>query len=150
MRIVMFAKAPRWYSFRKDWLTTRLISEGVDTAGIVVESRNSPECVEMVRRLRHELIILRGCVILSKQMLDTPSIETINLHYALLPDYRGKDATEWSALHDDPVGVSVHWVSKEVGAGTIILSRRITIERRAGRGVTLGDLREKAPLWHPN
>ncbi len=204
MRIVMFAKTPRWYSFRVDRLTKRLISEGVEIAGIVVErmttlnafrewlfklgprvvirklvqkglsmlgsqsalhlsrktaseggshktgaapeapvyfvsSHNSPECVEIVRRLRPELIVLRGCGIVRKQTLEMSCIGTINPHYALLPDYRGVDVTEWSVLLGDPAAVSVHWVLEEIDAGSVITSRRIEIER----GDTLGDLREK-------
>lgn len=205
MRIVMFAKAPRWYSFRVDRLTKRLISEGVEIAGIVVEkmatldafrewmlklgprvvlrklvrkglsmlgsqvarylarkttseddshetkaapeppvffvaSHNSPECIELLRRLRPELIVLRGCGIIGKQTLEMSGIGTINPHYALLPDYRGVDVTEWSVLIGDPVAVSVHWVLEEIDAGTVITSRCIEVER----GDTLGDLREKS------
>ncbi len=205
MRIVMFARTPRWYSFREDRLTKRLISEGVEIAGIVVEqtrtldafrdwlfklgpriviqklirkglsilrswrsgpmtqkavngngageakivmeppvhfvaSHNSAECVELVRGLRPELIVLRGCGIIKKQTLEIPCIGTINPHYALLPDYRGMDVTEWSVLSGDPAAVSVHWVSEEVDAGTVITSRRINVER----GDTLGSLREKS------
>lgn len=67
-------------------------------------------------------------------------IGTINPHYALLPDYRGVDVTEWSVLLGDPAAVSIHWVLEEIDAGSVITSRRIEIER----GDTLGDLREKS------
>ncbi|MGE0131173.1 MAG: formyl transferase [Blastocatellales bacterium] len=205
MRIVMFARVPRWYSFREDRMTNRLLSEGVEIAGIVAErtrtrdafrdwmfklgprvvfrkllqkglsisglrrgrhatqktasgsgsyptkavtpppvhfvaSHNSPECVEIVRRLRPELIVLRGCGIVKKQTLEIPSVGTINPHYALLPDYRGMDVTEWSVLHGAPAAVSVHWVSEDVDTGAVIISRRINVER----GDTLGVLREKS------
>lgn len=208
MRIVMFARVPRWYLFREDRLTKRLAAEGHEIAGVVVEqtttleslrewmhklglrvvgrklaekglrfvgfkrrshrrngttahnqpapwtespmainppvhfvaSHNSTACVEIVRRLQPEVVVLRGCGIVKREVLSLPSFGTINPHYALLPAYRGMDVTEWSALHGDPCAVSVHWVVEEVDAGMVIVSRQF----KAERGDTLGQLREKS------
>jgi folate-dependent phosphoribosylglycinamide formyltransferase PurN len=202
MRIVMFARVPRWYSFKQDRLAKRLQAEGHETIGIVVEqtktlaslrewrhkygphvmmrkiasklvrqagmtsssqqqnanpadklprcdapvyfvaSHNSDECVEVVKRLQPEVIVLRGCGIVKKQVLAVPTLGTINPHYAVLPAYRGMEVTEWSALHGDPCAVSVHWVAEAVDAGGVITSRPINVER----GDDIGNLREKAAV----
>lgn len=204
MRIVMFARVPRWYSFREDRLAKRIAAEGHEIAGIVVEkvktraalrewlfklgprmmikkmvqkglrlagvkgaapkttagarpienyppchapvyhvdSHNSPECVEIVRKLQPKVLMLRGCGIIKKQIIEIPEIGVINPHYALLPAYRGMDVTEWSALHGDPCAVSVHWVSEAVDVGAVLAYRHIEVERND----TLGRLREKAAV----
>jgi methionyl-tRNA formyltransferase len=105
-----------------------------------VASHNSPETVEIVRSLRPDVIILRGCGIIRKPILDIPKVGTINPHYALLPAYRGMDVTEWSALHGDPVSVSVHIVNEGVDTGSVLVSRSVDVEP----GDTLGELRDKS------
>ena len=37
MRLVIFARVPRWYSFRNDRLVSRLIQDGHDVAGVIVQ-----------------------------------------------------------------------------------------------------------------
>ncbi|HEV2915228.1 MAG TPA: formyl transferase [Pyrinomonadaceae bacterium] len=208
MRLVLFSRVPRWYSFRQDRFVKRLVADGHEIAAVVVErtktlksirewmfklgprvffekavsnslrltglrraaavgpaspttadaaarrplpesvnppvhlvdSHNSPACVELVRSLRPDVIVLRGCGIVRKQILDIPRVGTINPHYALLPAYRGMDVTEWSALHGDPVAVSVHTVNEGVDTGTVLASRLVKVER----GDTVGMLRDKS------
>ena len=106
----------------------------------VVASHNSAACVELVRSLHPDVLILRGCGIIKWPILEIPKLGTLNPHYALLPAYRGVDVTEWAALHGDPVAVSVHFVAEGVDTGAVLASRRITIEP----GDTLGGLREKS------
>ena len=107
-----------------------------------VASHNSDECIEIVKQLRPEVIVLRGCGIVNKQVLAVPTVGTINPHYGVLPAYRGMEATEWSVLHGDPCAVSVHWVVEAVDAGGVITSRRINVEC----GDEIGNLREKAAV----
>lgn len=201
MRLVLFSRVPRWYSFRQDRLIRRLTSEGHDVVGVVVEqtssltstrewlwklgphvffkkamekslrrikspsataigngdldgsystdvnpsvywvaSHNSAEAVEIVRTLGPDVIILRGCGIIRKPILEIPTVGTINPHYALLPAYRGMDVTEWSALHGDPVSVSVHTVNEGVDTGVVLVTRPVDVKV----GDTLGKLRDKS------
>jgi methionyl-tRNA formyltransferase len=106
----------------------------------VVASHNSGACIELVRSLQPDVLILRGCGIIKWPILEIPKLGTLNPHYAVLPAYRGVDVTEWAALHGDPVAVSVHFVAEGVDTGAVLASRRITIEP----GDTLGRLREKS------
>ena len=104
-----------------------------------IASHNSTECLEIVRMLQPDVLVLRGCLIINKGVLEVPAFGTINPHYALLPAYRGMEVTEWSVLHGDPCAVSVHWVTESVDAGGVIVSRKIDVEG----GDSLGKLREK-------
>lgn len=201
MKVVLFSRVPGWYSFRSDRLVNRLVREGHEVVGIVVQrvrtlesirewlfklgpevflkkcfqkslqmfgrnrrkktaetakvdesmpavsppvhvvdSHNSQACIDIVRGLSPEVLILRGCGIIKKPILDIPKLGTINPHYAILPLYRGMDVTEWAALHGDPVAVSVHFVSEGVDTGAILASRFISVEP----GDTTGQLRDKS------
>jgi len=206
MRIVLFSRVPRWYSFRADRVIQRLAGAGHEILAVVaerastlgslrewlwkygprvfiekgarkllrlaglkhasqgvpgqrlraadeqgvtpaldfpvrfVDSHNSPECVELVRSLRPDVLVLRGCGILKQPILAAARLGAINPHYAALPAYRGVDVTEWAALHGDPVAVSVHFVTEQVDTGAVIVSRRIIVEP----GDTTGKLRDKS------
>ena len=105
-----------------------------------VDSHNSAACVELVRQLRPDVLILRGCGILKRSILEIPRLGAINPHYAFLPAYRGVDVTEWAALHGDPMAVSVHQVTEQVDIGTVLASQRISAEP----GDTVGRLRDKS------
>jgi len=104
-----------------------------------IASHNSDECLKIVEKLQPEVLVLRGCLIINKGILQVPKFGAINPHYALLPAYRGMEVTEWSVLHGDPCAVSVHWVTEAVDAGGVITFRLIDVKR----GESLGDLREK-------
>lgn len=194
MRIVLFSRVPRWYSFKNERLASHLAAESFEIVGVVVEevptvqaiqewkkklgvkvfakklgqrltgkgqnssngekfskveidpkvyhfkSHNSPECVEKLRQLSPDVIVLRGCGILKTAVLEVPKIGVINPHYALLPDFRGMDVTEWSALHGEPIAVSVHSVNAGVDTGTVLKSEII----KPTTEDTVGNLRDKS------
>jgi methionyl-tRNA formyltransferase len=50
------------------------------------------------------------------------------------------DVTEWSALHGDPIAVSVHMVNEGVDTGAVLVSRLVEIESDD----TVGGLRDKS------
>ncbi|NNE98781.1 MAG: hypothetical protein HKN25_07150 [Pyrinomonadaceae bacterium] len=199
MKLVLFSRVPRWYSFKNERLVSHLAAEGFRVVGVVVEevptvkalqewtkklgfgvfvkkavqrlkgkgnvsgdlqkgtgsqlskadispdvyhfkSHNSPECIEKVKQLAPDVIVLRGCGIIKPAMLDVPKIGVINPHYALLPEFRGMDVTEWSALHGEPIAVSVHSVNKGVDTGTVLKSELIEPTPED----TVGSLRDKS------
>ncbi len=199
MRIVLFSRVPKWYSFKNERLASHLAAEGFEIAGVVVEttstlkslrewtkklgwgvfvsklmqrlpggktqektagmdqeitekrasispdvfhfkSHNSPECIEKVRSLKPDVIVLRGCGILKKPILEVPNLGVINPHYALLPDFRGMDVTEWSVLSGAPVAVSVHTVNSGVDTGVVLKSEKI----EPGEEDSVGSLRDKS------
>ena len=110
-----------------------------------VPSHRSPETTALVRSMAPDLLVLRGCGIIDGDLISVAKRGTINPHYAELPEYRGMDVTEWSALHGHPCAVTVHWVVPAVDAGAPLISERIVVDATD----RLGDLREKcASLAH--
>lgn len=61
MRIVLFSRVPSWYSFRGDRLVTRLVQEGHDVAGVVVERTPTMTMLrEWMWKLGPELVLEKG------------------------------------------------------------------------------------------
>ena len=86
-----------------------------------------PDTLERLRELAPDLLILVGADIVPASVLAIPKIGTINPHYGMLPAYRGMNVTEWSVLHGQPVGVTVHMVDPGIDTGDIILREEIPI-----------------------
>ncbi|MDQ3632456.1 MAG: formyl transferase [Actinomycetota bacterium] len=110
-----------------------------DIAVSLHDRLGDPECLASLRRADPDLIILAGADIIPRAVLEIPRLGTLNAHYGLLPRYRGMNVTEWSVYHDDPLGVSVHWVDPGIDTGAIVVREPIEVEP----GDTLAELRTK-------
>ena len=199
MKIVLFSRVPRIYSFRHDRVVERLTAEGHEVIAIVAEtvktglafrewltklgpkvvlqkcasktmsylnmvgrkgdpqvvgngnatrppkifrvgSHNDPDTVSLVRSLSPDIIVLRGCGIIKKPILEIPRLGTLNPHYGKLPTYRGMDVTEWAVLHGDNPYVTIHFVSEGVDTGEELAFDKVAVKM----GDSLGQLRNKS------
>lgn len=62
------------------------------------------------------------------EVLEIPRLGAINGHDALLPKYRGRNATGWALRNDDPeFGFTVHYMTPDWDTGPILAQRRIPI-----------------------
>jgi methionyl-tRNA formyltransferase len=93
-----------------------------------VDSHNDPATVTLLQALDPDLIVLRGCGIIKAPLLQIPRKGTINAHYGTLPKYRGMNVTEWSVLHGDPVGVTVHFVDAAIDRGAVLAFEPVPVE----------------------
>ena len=83
-----------------------------------------------------------ACVVVSSYDRILPSsllVRTrfVNVHYAPLPEYRGRANVNWAVLNGEPeTAVTVHVMAPGLDAGTILYQQRVTI----GPDDTVGDL----------
>ena len=106
-----------------------------------VDDHNSPSCTALLHSLKPDLLVLGGGTgIIRQHILDIPRIGTLGCHYGLLPRFRGVNVTEWAIFHDEPVGVSIFWVTPGVDVGDVVLQRPIAVMP----GDTLARLRRKS------
>lgn len=84
---------------------------------------NSREFREHLISTGVDLIISVSCPqILRKKILSTPEFGCINVHYGLLPDYRGMYPSFWVLANgEEKTGVSVHYMVEKVDAGDILV-----------------------------
>lgn len=85
-----------------------------------VRDHNSAECLQLLKRLRPDVLVLGGVGILKSEILRTALWGALNCHPGQLPRYRGCSAVEWAIFNDDPVAASCHIVTDRIDAGPVI------------------------------
>ncbi len=102
---------------------------------------NAPEAVEQLRNWRPDVI----CVVdfgqmLSHTVIESPSIDTFNLHASLLPKLRGAAPINWSIIEGfERTGVTTFSIVDKMDAGAIYAQSETPIDPTE----TAGDLRAR-------
>ena len=93
---------------------------------------NNNEFVEKISSLKIDLVVVAAYgKILPQWLLDIPNIMSINIHYSLLPSYRGASPIQSSILNGDKnTGVTFMKMSKGLDEGDIIQKNTIKIHER--------------------
>jgi len=86
--------------------------------------------VREVKELFPDLIVVIAFgKVLSGEVLSIPRKGCVNIHFSLLPKYRGPAPVQWALLKGDSyTGVSAIFMEEEVDAGDIILQEKISID----------------------
>jgi methionyl-tRNA formyltransferase len=94
-----------------------------------VPSVNAPAFVASLRARAVDLLVSVACPqILRREILAVPAKGAINLHGALLPDYRGLLPGFWVLANGEPdAGATVHYMSEQVDQGPVILQERVPV-----------------------
>ena len=100
-----------------------------------------PEGVEMLKALKPDLCVTAAFgQLLSQEILDIPTLGTINVHSSLLPKHRGSAPINWSIIMGDQVtGVTTMFTDKGMDTGDILLMRETPI----GEKETAGELSDR-------
>jgi methionyl-tRNA formyltransferase len=87
-----------------------------------VEDVNDPEFLDRLEALSPDLVVSVSCPqILRRRILELPRLGCINVHSALLPDYRGMLPTFWVLANGERhTGVTVHYMTPGIDGGDII------------------------------
>ena len=90
--------------------------------------RNAQFIYDIQKEDRPDFIVTAGYdKILDPEILNIPTIGTINIHFSPLPKHRGFFPVVWSLLEDQFAGVTLHWVNNEFNSGDIIDRETIPI-----------------------
>lgn len=115
-----------------------------------------------IQEYRPELfVVVAYGSILPKEVLDIPKRGSLNIHYSLLPKYRGASPIESAILNDDKdTGVSVLLLDEEMDHGPIVANAKLKMEngklewppkaselRALANEVGAELLTETIPLW---
>jgi methionyl-tRNA formyltransferase len=96
---------------------------------MMADKINSNGFRSFLRSLNIDVLISVACPqILKKKILEIPSRAAINVHYGLLPDYKGQYPSFWVlARGEEYTGVSVHHMVPRVDAGDILVQLKESI-----------------------
>jgi methionyl-tRNA formyltransferase len=103
--------------------------EGIPT--LTVSTLSDPSDLEQIRSLRPDLLVHAGAGIVRKELLAIPRLGTLNAHLGLLPQMRGMNVSEWSALCGVPTGASVHCIDSGIDTGDILLFTPVPVDGAA-------------------
>jgi methionyl-tRNA formyltransferase len=67
--------------------------------------------------------------ILPLSLINTAELGYLNVHFSLLPKYRGAAPVQWAIINGEKeTGVSTFWLDEGIDTGKIIFQKKITIE----------------------
>lgn len=94
------------------------------------EKVNAPESVDAVRRHAPDAIVVASYgQILRRDLLDMPPLGCINVHFSLLPKYRGAAPIQWAIARGDTVtGVTTMRMNERMDAGDILDQTTVAID----------------------
>lgn len=92
-----------------------------------VSSVNSSECIEILRDISPNLVVLNGTRIVSAKTLNCIDAPFINMHAGITPKYRGVHGGYWALVERDynNCGVTIHLVDEGIDTGDIIYQQKI-------------------------
>lgn len=87
------------------------------------------EFIEEFNKLNIDIsIVVAYGKILPENLINTPKLGTINIHYSLLPKYRGASPVESALLNGDKItGVSIQQMAFKLDSGPIIAEETVSI-----------------------
>ncbi len=99
-----------------------------------------PSFLEELKSYKADIFMVVAFRMLPEQVWKMPKLGTINLHAALLPQYRGAAPINWAIINGEKIsGMTSFMIDKEIDTGAIILRQMCKIEQDD----TAGDLHDK-------
>ncbi len=97
-----------------------------------VNSVNDDRCLQVLKDISPDLVIVNGTRIISKQVLDTIPAKFINMHAGITPMYRGVHGAYWALVNNDAMhcGVTVHLVDPGIDTGAVIARQIIPLNKK--------------------
>jgi methionyl-tRNA formyltransferase len=110
----------------------RSIARVCERHGVLCESVddvNAASFLERLRELRTEVIVSVSCPqIFKRPLIELPARGCLNVHGAILPEYRGIMPSFWMLANGEQrAGVSVFFVNEDVDAGELCAQRTFEI-----------------------
>ncbi len=114
-------------------VTTYTVKQLAESYGMNVLERsdlNNPEFHKILRKYDPDLFIsVASPIIFREQLISIPKLDTINIHNAPLPKYRGMLPNFWQLYHDEKqVGMTIHRIDTGIDTGDKILQHFTPIE----------------------
>jgi methionyl-tRNA formyltransferase len=104
------------------------------------EKLRDPQFIENLRAWQAEVFVVVAFRILPPEVFTIPPLGAVNIHAALLPQYRGAAPIQWAIINGEhETGVTTFFIEEKVDTGDMILQRKTTI----GEFETAGELHDR-------
>jgi methionyl-tRNA formyltransferase len=96
---------------------------------LVFQPEKASEVASSLEQFRPDFaVVVAYGLILSKEVLDIPQYCSVNVHYSLLPLYRGASPVQAALAHgDNKTGVSIMKMVERLDAGDILATQKVDI-----------------------
>lgn len=86
---------------------------------------NSEDFINEVKKYQCDIFVSMSFnQIFKNEIINLPTLKTINCHAGKLPFYRGRNILNWVLINDEKdFGITVHYVDEGIDTGDIILQR---------------------------
>ena len=117
----IFAIEPRYVSE---------VLEDYEIEHYLINDVNNQDVVNLIREKQIDLLITYDCgQILKKNAIMASSIASLNVHYSMLPKYRGTAPIYWVLKNKEKeTGVTIHFMEKGIDTGDVIFQKSINID----------------------
>ena len=110
------------------------VKVAAESRGLAVFQPEKARGAAFLERLRaasaEALVVVAYGKILGRRVLDLPRLGAVNLHFSLLPRYRGAAPVAWAlARGETTTGVSTMLINERMDEGDVLLQRTVAIER---------------------
>ena len=94
------------------------------------ENFKSENNINLLKKLNPDILVVAAYgIILPKNILDIPKLESLNIHASLLPRWRGAAPIQHAILSGDKVtGITIMKMTEQLDAGNIVLQKKIKIK----------------------
>lgn len=132
------------YFFREYLVSSVLKKYDIRNIRLPNKNINSSESIKTLNNYNLDLVISISCnQIFRKKLLKLPKVGCLNLHTALLPNYKGLMPTFWALRNGErEIGVSIFFMDEGIDTGDILIQKIISIENND----TLESLIEKTKI----
>lgn len=92
-------------------------------------SLKSDEAVNFLKKFEPDIILVVAYgKILPSSILEIPKVAPLNIHFSLLPKYRGAAPVQWAIVNGETeTGVTIIRMNEKMDAGDILLSEKVPI-----------------------
>jgi methionyl-tRNA formyltransferase len=106
--------------------------------------------IELLKNLGADIgIVVAYGRILPRSVFSTPTHGCVNIHFSLLPQYRGAAPMQWSLMNGETqTGVSAFWLEEGLDSGPLFHQRSVMIARVFKPNWYPWGLASYKPLWN--
>jgi methionyl-tRNA formyltransferase len=120
-------------SLAKQWClpykSLKVLAKELNIPYLVVPDHNHPNSLKFLQGLETDIILFTGGGLLRKPLLEIPRLGILNCHTGILPQYRGMDVVEWTAVEERinsiGFGATLHFMDRGVDTGPMLLKKTI-------------------------
>lgn len=119
---------------RKQVLTPSPVAIAASTLGLPIlkptKVKDNPELYEQLRKMDADIfIVVAYGKILPKKVIDLPELKTVNVHFSLLPKYRGAAPIQYTLLNGESVtGTTLFVLDERMDTGPVLSQKEMAVE----------------------